>query len=235
MELPPLHDGKILRRYKRFLADVDLDDGRRVTAHCPNTGSMRTCWEPGAPVQLVHSDNPKRKLAWTLERVDMGEGWIGVNTHRVNTLIAEAASGGEIPGLEALRDVRREVRVGETAGHPAARLDLLLSGECGQAYVEVKNVTLLEEGRLLFPDAVSARATRHLQVLQGLADSGRRAVILFALNRPEGQSFSPAESIDPVYAATLREVVANGVEVVAVRLRHGPRGIDVAGSVETVL
>jgi sugar fermentation stimulation protein A len=235
MDLPPLYDGRILRRYKRFLADVDLDDGRRVTAHCPNTGSMRTCWEPGAPVQLVHSDNPKRKLAWTLERVDMGAGWIGVNTHRVNTVIAEAASGGKIPGLEALREVRREVRVDEAAGHPAARLDLLLSGEGALAYVEVKNVTLLEEGRLLFPDAVSVRATRHLQVLQGLADSGRRAVILFALNRPEGRSFSPAEAIDPVYAATLRDVVANGVEVVAVRLHHGPRDIDVAGPVETVL
>ena len=131
MQLPPLTNGAILRRYKRFLADVELEDGTLVTAHCPNTGAMTSCWEPGAPIQLSHSDNPRRKLAWTLERVDMGQGWIGVNTMRTNPVIAEAIESGVIPSLAGYGVLRREERL-EPSKHPRSRVDIHLS-EGGQA------------------------------------------------------------------------------------------------------
>lgn len=234
MDLPPLYDGRILARYKRFLADVELATGGTVTAHCPNTGSMRSCWRPGAPVQLSFSSDPRRKLAWTLERVDMGSGWIGVNTHRVNGIIAEAAGAGHLPGLERLRHVSREVRV-TVPSDAASRLDLLLEGDGHCAYVEIKNTTLLEGGRLCFPDAVSIRARKHLEALEALVRAGHRAIILFALNRPEGSAFTPADAIDPGYGRALRRATAAGVEVLALRLRHGVRSILVADPVAVEL
>lgn len=235
MELPLLTNGTILRRYKRFLADVELEDGAVVTAHCPNTGAMTGCWAPGAPVQLSHSDNPKRKLAWTLERVDMGAGWIGVNTARTNALVAEAIEAGRVPRLAGYRSLRREVRF-EPPGHPRSRLDLFLSqGEQADAYVEVKNVTLLDGDRLRFPDAVSKRGQKHLDVLLEAVDQGYRGVLLFALNRPEGRGVSPAEKIDPVYAQRLREVVGQGVEVLALRIQHSDRAMWGEGMAEVLL
>ncbi len=134
MQLPPLTNGRILRRYKRFLADVELDDGTLVTAHCPNTGRMTGCWVAGAAVQLSFSNNPKRKLAWTLERVDMGMGWVGVNTARTNSVVAEAILAGRVPSLVGYRKLQREVRF-SLPGHPASRLDLQLSeGERADAW-----------------------------------------------------------------------------------------------------
>ncbi|HEC15589.1 MAG TPA: DNA/RNA nuclease SfsA [Sedimenticola sp.] len=234
MQLPPLTNGTILRRYKRFLADVELEDGSVVSAHCPNTGAMTGCWEPGAPVQLSHSDNPRRKLAWTLERVDMGRGWIGVNTMRANPVIAEAVASGGIPPLSGYGALRREVRL-KSSGHPRSRLDLHLSdGPGADAFVEIKNVTLLDGDRLCFPDAVSERGRRHLDLLLEAVRLGCRGVILFALNRPEGRCFSPAREIDPAYARRLEEVVGQGVEALAVRIRHTDEGMEVGGMVEVV-
>jgi sugar fermentation stimulation protein A len=231
MRLPPLKSGYIVRRYKRFLADVTLDDGTRVTAHCPNTGTMSTCWEPGAPVQLSFNDNPKRKYPWTLERVDMGGGWIGVNTLRTNGVIAEAVTQEKIPELAGYRRLRREVRF-EVAGVAPGRLDLLLQeGKRPDALVEIKNVTLLDGQGLRFPDAVSERGRKHLELLLAAVNRGLRGVLLFAVNRPEGERFSPAGRIDPVYARRLREVVAAGVEILAVRIRHTTEGLEVNGSV----
>lgn len=234
MQLPPLTDGRMVRRYKRFLADVVLADGREITAHCPNTGAMTGCWAPGAPVQLSHSDNPRRKLAWTLERVDMGAGWVGVNTHRVNPVVAEAIAGGRVPSLAGYRQLRREVAVA-AAGHKA-RLDLVLSeGPAADAYVEIKCVTLLEGDRLRFPDAVSARGLRHLETLAALVADGHRGVMVFALNRPEGEAFSPADAIDPAYAARLRQVAAAGVELLALRVAHRGRDMAVSAAVPLLL
>ena len=231
VQLPPLVNGRIERRYKRFLADVVLDDGSRVTAHCPNTGAMTTCWKPGASVQLSMSDNPKRKYPWTLERVDMGSGWIGVNTMRTNGVIAEAVAETRIPELSGYRRVRREVRF-EAAGAASGRLDLLLQeGNRPDALVEVKNVTLLDGQRLRFPDAVSERGRKHLELLMAAVQHGFRGVALFAVNRPEGDCFSPASEIDPAYARRLQEVVAAGVEVLAVRIRHGVNDLEVCGPV----
>lgn len=235
MLLPPLTAGRILRRYKRFLADVELEDGSEVTVHCPNTGRMTGCWAPGAPVQISLSDNPKRKLPWTLERVDMGMGWVGVNTARTNSVVAEAIIAGRVAELAGYDDLRREV--GFTApGHPKSRLDLLLSkGSEADAYVEIKNVTLLVGRSLQFPDAVSERARKHLDLLQVAVEQGVRGVILFAVNRPEGDCFTPASTIDPGYAARLREVVAGGVEAYALRLCHTPEGIVGDGMIPVVL
>lgn len=227
MLLPPLTDGHIVRRYKRFLADVVLADGREVVAHCPNTGAMTGCWAAGAPVQVSYSDNPKRKLAWTLERVDMGNGWVGVNTHRVNGVVAEALSANRVPMLAGYGRLGREVAV-DVAGHKA-RLDMLLDqGRAPDAYVEVKCVTLFDGDRLRFPDAVTARGLRHLDTLAALVSAGHRGVMVYALNRPEGDSFSPADAIDPAYGARLREVQAAGVELLALRITHAGRGMQVS-------
>jgi len=229
--LPPLTDGTILRRYKRFLADVRLQDGSIVTAHCPNTGSMQTCWKPGAPVQLSHSDNPKRKLAWTLERVDMGRGWVGVNTGRVNHIVAQAVSGGHIPQLSGYCHMQREPAF-QASGYPASRFDLLLTDGPGRdAYVEVKNTTLMLDESISFPDAVTERGRKHLELLSEAVKRGIRGVIVFALNRPEGRWFEPARSIDPQYAETLERVYAEGVEILLVRLQHEAGGVAVAGCV----
>jgi len=231
MQLPPLTDGRILRRYQRFLADVELLDGRVVTAHCANTGSMQSCWEAGAPVQLSHSDNPRRKLAWTLERIDMGGGWIGVNTLRVNAVVAEGIAAQRLPQLAGYGVMQREVPFC-ASGLPRGRLDLRLSqGKAPDALVEIKNVTLLQDAELRFPDAVSLRARKHLDLLAAAYRQGLRAVVLFALNRPEGERFAPAAGIDRDYAERLCEVSRAGVEVIAVRLHHGRDSITLGGGV----
>lgn len=227
LQLPPLTDARILRRYKRFLADVELPDGPPITVHVPNTGSMATCWEPGARVQLSHSDNPRRKLAWTLERVDMGSGWVGVHTGRTNPVMAEGISSGRIPALTGYRVLRREVAF-TPPGMEKGRLDIgLFDGAGRDALVEVKNVTLLDGDCLRFPDAVSLRARKHLDLLRAAVHQGLRGIVLFALNRPEGERFAPAWSIDPAYGRRLAEVVADGVEALAVRIRHTAAGMEV--------
>jgi sugar fermentation stimulation protein A len=236
MQLPPLINGRILKRYKRFLADIELPDGQVVTAHCPNTGSMLGCWQPGARVQISHSDNPKRKLAWTLERVDMGQGWIGVHTGRTNPVIEEALRAGRIEPLTGYRRIRREVKYQPSPGDNA-RFDLYLAeGERPDAWVEVKNVTLWQGGDLCFPDAVTLRGRKHLELLATACGQGYRGVMIYALNRPEGACFKPADEIDPGYGETLRQVVYDaGVEVLALRIAHGGHTMRVEGAVEVVL
>lgn len=231
MLLPPLTPGRIVRRYKRFLADVELADGTLVTAHCPNTGTMKSCWEPGAAVELSHSDNPRRKLEWTLERVDMGDGWVGVNTMRTNSVIAEALEGGLIPQLSGYRLLKREISFQGDNG-AGARFDMLLQeGAEADAFVEVKNVTLLDRDRVRFPDAVTERGRKHLDLLLEAVNRDCRGVVLFAVNRPEGDCFSPAETIDPAYSTRLREVVRGGVEALAVRIKHTSDGLWADGPV----
>lgn len=188
---------------------------------------MATCWEPGAPVQLSHSASPKRKLAWTLERVDMGAGWVGVNTARPNAVVAEGITAGRIASLAGYQGLRREVRF-EPAGLPRGRIDIgLTDGPELDALVEVKNVTLVDGDFLRFPDAVSERGRKHLDLLLSAVRSGLRGVILFAANRPEGDRVGPAWNRDPAYAQRLLEVVAGGVEALAVRLVHTATGIEI--------
>ena len=228
--LPPLTDGRIVKRYKRFLADVQLEDGSIVTAHCPNTGAMTTCWAPGVPVQLSYSDNPRRKLAWTLERVDMGRGWIGVNTARVNHIIAAAIRGAHVEALAGYDELYTEPSF-EAPGYPRSRFDILLrSGTQPDVYVEIKNTTLLTGDGIAFPDAVTKRGYKHLELLTEAVKLGFRGVILYALNRPEGRYFEPAWDIDPEYGHALQRASANGVEILLVRLRHLLQEVEVAGT-----
>ena len=229
--LPPLTPGTLIKRYKRFLADVELPGTGLVTAHCPNTGSMATCWRPGAPVLVSHSESPSRKLPWTLECVDMGRGWVGVNTGRVNHAIRAAIEHRAIDGFGAYSGIRSEPRV-SFDGHPPSRFDLLLERDDGPGcYIEIKNTTLLVGDAVMFPDAVTERGRKHLELLTLAAAAGWRAIILFAVNRPEGQWFEPAVHIDPQYADALTRAVDTGVEVIVARLEHSGRTLRVTGSV----
>jgi sugar fermentation stimulation protein A len=223
---PELIPGRLVKRYKRFLADVVLDDGREVTAHCPNSGSMATCKEPGQPVYLQPADSPKRKLKFTWELYHSGASWVGINTHRSNAVVAEAVAGGAIPELAGYDRTRREVKYGQNS-----RIDLLLESEDrAPAYVEVKNATLLaDDGAVRFPDAVTERGRKHLDELADMANAGHRAVMLFLVNRADGAGFGPADRIDPAYGQRLREVADAGVEVLAYRTAITPGSIAVTG------
>ena len=229
MDYPKLTRGVILSRYKRFLADIELEDGSVVTAHCPNTGAMTSCWQPGAQVELSPSNNPARKLNWTLERIDMGQGWIGVNTNLTNRIICSFIEKGAIPGISSIDSITREPRY-QAKGFPDSRFDLLLHHTNGsKCYVEIKNATLLKDNQILFPDAVSKRGQKHLQLLCHVVDSGHRAIMLYAVNRPEGEIFDVAREIDPEYDRQLKAAIRTGVEVLAVRIKHSQTGVHYGG------
>lgn len=210
MESPSLHEGRILKRYKRFLADVELPTGEVVTAHVPNTGSMKTCWAEGWKVWLSHSPSPTRKLPYTLELTSPGTALIMVNTANANKLAFEALKEARLPGLTGYAHVLPEQKALES------RFDFLLKGhaELPDCWVEVKNVTLLEVGvHATFPDAVSERGQKHLVDLMRLKAQGHRAAMLYVVSRTDAASFGPADHIDPSYGATLREAVPAGVEI----------------------
>jgi len=218
--------GRLIRRYKRFFADIRLDSGEVVTAHCPNTGSMLGCKEPGSRVWISPADNPERKLRYTWELVEARpDVLVGVHTGRTNHLVHEAISGGVVRELAGYSDIRREVRFGQEG----SRIDLLLSGAgSGDCYVEVKNVTAaVDDGIALFPDAVSSRGAKHLRELMHVAEQGRRAVIFFCAQRGDVQEVRPADEIDPEYGRTLRRALAAGVEALAYRAAVSPAGLFV--------
>ncbi|MBL8023415.1 MAG: DNA/RNA nuclease SfsA [Elusimicrobia bacterium] len=214
---PPLARGILLKRYKRFLADVRLETGRTVTVHCPNTGSMKSCSEPGRPVALSYHPDPGRKHRYTWEMIEMDAGWVGVNTGIPNGLAGLAAQYGLIPEFISFTDVRREVRYGVNS-----RIDLLLEGPPGRCWVEIKNVTLLEGDAVSFPDAVTERGKKHLEELTRVVQRGDRAAMLFVVQRPEGKVFRAADHIDPAYGESLRRAVDAGVEVLVYRAIVGP-------------
>ncbi len=223
MDLPrPLLSGRLLKRYKRFLADVELDDGRLVTAHTANTGAMTGCAEPGSRVWLYDSGNPQRKYPLSWEMVEGPPGvLIGINTQRANALVEEGVRSGVIRQLTGYDSLRREAKV-ETH----TRFDLKLSHPArADCYVEVKNVTLVEEGRALFPDAVTSRGAKHLAVLAERVARGERGVLVFCVQRGDADSAAPADHIDPHYGQLLRQVVAQGVEVYAYEADVGQEAI----------
>lgn len=224
MELPtPLVPGRLVRRYQRFLVDVRLGDGRIVTAHCPNSGRLTSCLGDAWPVMLSCRTNPRRRLPYTWELVHNGRCWISVNTVRTNAVAAEGIRLGRVPELAGYESLRREVRVG------ASRLDVLLEGSPGSCFVEVKSVTLVDDaGRCAFPDAVTARGLKHLGELTALVRNGRRAAMLFVVQRADGTCFTPAAEIDPDYAAGLAEAVAAGVELLVYRAAVSPTRIELA-------
>ncbi|MFH1028284.1 MAG: DNA/RNA nuclease SfsA [Pseudomonadota bacterium] len=220
MRLPPLLPATLVRRYKRFLADVMLVDGSIVTVHCPNSGSMKGCAVPGSPVFLSRSPNPDRKypLGWELVQAD--GFWAGINTGLPNRLVREAIEDGTVTELQGYASLRPEVPYGEHS-----RIDLLLEGATGRCFVEVKNVTLVENGRALFPDAVTTRGQKHLLELMRVVSEGDRGVIFFTVQRGDGNSVSPADAIDPEYGRLLRMALANGVEALAYRALVTPEEI----------
>jgi sugar fermentation stimulation protein A len=215
-----LIQGTLIQRYKRFLADVRLSDDRIVTAHCTNTGSMLGCKEPGSAVYLSLSDNPKRKLAYTWELIQVNRSWVGINTMHPNRLVAEAVAAGKIPELRGYSTVRREVKVSARS-----RLDLCLEGNLGSCFVEVKNVTAAIDRAAAFPDAVSERATKHLKELIRLKRQGHRAAVVFVVQRADCDYFRPADEIDAEYGRWLRRAVKAGVEALPYQARVTPRGI----------
>lgn len=211
MDFPqPLARGRLVSRYKRFFADVVLDTGEAVTAHCPNPGAMLGLNTPGLTAWLSRSDDPKRKLAHTLELVEVDGGLVGVNTLHPNRLVAEALAADAIPELTGYASVRREVRYGE-----ASRVDFLLEGpERPACWLEIKNCHLSRKrGLAEFPDCVAARSTRHVRELENMVASGDRAAVLFVVQRTDCARFSPAVDCDPAFAKALVQAVANGVEV----------------------
>ncbi|MBX7057010.1 MAG: DNA/RNA nuclease SfsA [Leptospirales bacterium] len=227
----PLTEALLLRRYKRFLADVRLPDGSTQTVFCANPGSMRTCLGEGWRARISDSGpNSKRKLRYTLEQVHNGRCWIGVKTHQANFAVREALQQGRLRELGAVTMLKSEVQV---SAH--SRLDFALRLNGRPCYLEVKSVSMCEGGVYYFPDAPSARARRHLSEMSALHARGARAILLFLIQRSDGRLLRAAETIDPAYARALRLAAAAGVEVRAYRLQLGARRLRLAGPVQIEL
>jgi sugar fermentation stimulation protein A len=215
----PIVEGRLIRRYKRFLMDLRLEDGSVLTVHCPNSGSMEGCLEQGARVLASRSDNPNRKLSCTAEWIHLKSGWVGINTHRANRIVEEALRLGRVPSLAGYGNVRPEVPYDGNS-----RVDFLLT-ESGlpPCYVEVKNTTWPSpDGGIGFPDAVTERGLKHLGALGRMVRNGGRAVMLYLVNREDGSFFRPAYEKDPAYARALAASVRAGVEVLACRVLFDP-------------
>jgi sugar fermentation stimulation protein A len=225
MDFDGLIAGKLLKRYKRFLADVELDSGEVITAHCPNTGAMTGCAEPGSRVWLSISDSKTRKYPHTWELVDTVGGLACIHSAKANTVVREAFEQGLVPGFEAYPTIRSEVKYGQKS-----RVDLFLQGDAGCVYLEVKCVTLYNAGGTgLFPDAVSDRGRRHLLDLASVAaQENTRAVLFFCVFHNGIQRVSAAGEIDRRYRDTLEEVMAQGVEVQAWRAEVAQSGISLS-------
>lgn len=224
---PPLSRGILERRYKRFLADVTLPDGRLLTVHCPNTGAMLGCADPGSEVWISDSGNPSRKYRHTLEVVVAATGRVGVNTARANRLVAEALADGSLPPFRDSRLLRAEAPIPDESG----RFDFLLEDAQGRSgYLEVKNMTLCDQsGRGSFPDAVSERAIKHVAALARRVAAGDRGVLLFCAQHTGVRLATLADEIHPEYGAAVRKAAAAGVEVYAVGCRIEPDEIRTDG------
>lgn len=206
---PDLISGRLVNRYKRFLTDVVLENGETVTAHCPNSGTMKTCCEPGRKVYLSSHDNPKRKLKYTWEMIDMPTSLVGINTQVPNRLVAESIGSSKIAEFADYDQVDREVSVGNHT-----RLDLLLSAPGKkQCYVEIKNCTLVSDETALFPDAVTKRGLKHIETMETLLERGYRCVMFYLIQRMDATVFKPADRIDPDYGRALRSAHEKGLEI----------------------
>ncbi len=217
----PLIPGKLIKRYKRFLADVELDDGSIVTAHCTNSGSMKTCIEEGAPVYLTPVNDPKRKTKFTWEMIFINGGWIGINTSIPNLLAYEAIRHGKIEKLKGYTTVKREVKFGDS------RFDIYAENDNEKCFVEVKNVTMKKGDYAVFPDAVTTRGRKHLETLIKVKAEGIRAVMLYVVQRMDVNIFAPAADIDPEYAKSLRKAYKAGVEIIPVQAEVSPEKIEI--------
>lgn len=219
-----------LGRRQRFFADVRLDDGTELAAHCPNTGSMKGCLYPGHRALLWDSQNFQRRLRYTWKAVEAEGFWVGVDTAVPNRLVEEAVRAGAVAGLAGFPSIRRERPLGERS-----RVDLLLEGPQGRCWVEVKNVTLVEGGAARFPDAVTDRGLKHLQELSARVAAGDRAAMVYVIQRSDATRFEPADDIDPAYAEGLRRASRAGVEAYALGTRVSPEGVEVTGRLPVAL
>ena len=209
--------GTLIRRYKRFLADIRLEDGSELTVHCPNPGSMQGTKAPGSAVRCSTSDNPKRKLRHTLEMIRVGRSWVGLHAVKANAIVKRALSKNAYSPFAGYEKIESEVTVAE-----GSRFDFRLSGHATHdeaCWIEVKSVTLCDARRARFPDAVTTRGRRHLEHLMARKLDGERAVLLYIVQRVDADSVAPADDIDPEYGATLREAAASGVEIHALGAR----------------
>ncbi|MFN8847092.1 MAG: DNA/RNA nuclease SfsA [Bdellovibrionales bacterium] len=221
----PLIKGKMVKRYKRFFADVELE-GTLVTAHCPNTGSLKTCWQEGKVAYLSESKNPDRKLKYTLELTESPTGvLVGVNTAWPNKLVKEAFESKKISDWSAYDKIEMEVKISKET-----RLDACLVKKNGsKCYIEVKNVTLWDQGVALFPDAETTRGQKHLKELMLLKEQGHEAEIIFVIQRGDCHSFSPAVDFDPVYSLLLKQAFEQGVRIRPLKVQVSPIGLEVTG------
>lgn len=226
MDFPqPLKRGQLVQRYKRFLADIVLEDGSEITAHCPNPGAMLGLNMPGLPVWVSRSPDPKRKLAHTLELVEVDGGLVGINTMHPNRLVAEALAADAIPELNGYATHRREVKYGQ-----ASRVDFLLEApDRPRCWLEIKNCHLRRTGSLAeFPDCVAARSTKHLRELEAMVAEGDRAVALFVVQRTDCDVFSACHDLDPAFARGLEAAAASGVEVLVYGCDISPERVKIA-------
>lgn len=229
----PLIEATLIKRYKRFLADVELENGDIVTVHTANTGAMTGCCSPGSRIWLSQSDNPKRKYSLSWELVEVKPGVIvGINTALPNKLVHEAIEQHAISELDGYEKIRPEVAYGEEN----SRIDLLLEDKKGKlCYVEIKNVTLVENETAFFPDAVSKRASKHLRELMEMQKQGHRSVIFYCVQRKDAKQVRPADSIDPEYGQTLRLAIKSGVETLAYRANVSPQQVKLQSSLPVLV
>jgi sugar fermentation stimulation protein A len=230
LQWPELFTGTLLKRYKRFMADVQLADGRIVTAHCPNSGKMTECCLPGQPVYVSFQNDPGRKLKYTWEMIYMHGSLVGVNTQVPNRLIAGAIEAGLVPELCGYDTVSREVKVRNS------RIDLLLTQkDVPPCFVEIKNCTLVQNRMAAFPDAVTLRGRKHLEQMQELVQSGNRCVMFYLIQRMDANLFRPADEVDPAYGKALRQAARNGVEVLAYDVFLTPLFIRLNRRIDVIL
>lgn len=219
---PPLIEGKLLKRYKRFKADVKLRNGHVVTALCPNTGSMASCSEPGRKVYLSRHFRPERKLKYTWEMIEMPTSLVGVNTGIPNKLVMESIIQKKFPQFSDYDLIKPEVKYGSNS-----RIDILLEKNKNKYFIEIKNCTLMENNVCYFPDAVTLRGLKHLQELQREVHSGNRAFMFYLVQRMDVSTFEPAAHIDPAYAAELNKAYKNGVEILVYDVKINTRSISI--------
>jgi len=213
--------GRLIKRYKRFLADVQLEDSTIVVAHCTNSGSMISCIEEGARVYLSPAKDPKRKTRFTWEMIEINNSWVGINTSIPNQLVFEAVRDQQIPQLSGYTFVKREVNFEDS------RFDVYAENEKEKCFIEVKNVSMKVGDAALFPDAVTTRGRKHLETLIRVKEQGMRAVMIYVIQRMDVNAFGPARHIDPNYADSLEKAKNAGVEVIALQAKVNPMGIQI--------
>lgn len=229
---PPLYPGILVKRYKRFFADIELATGEVVTAHCPNTGPMTGICTPGSPVQVSYSDRVTRKLPYTWEMIQVNDNqptWVGVNTALPNKIVKLALENFLFPELSNYQQIRFEVPYGKDK---KSRVDFLLTGSDAPIYLEVKSTTWAQQHLALFPDTETTRGQKHLRELMALLPQAR-AVMLYFINRGDCTQFAPGDSADPVYGQLLREAIALGLEVLPCRFEITPVGVSYLGLAES--